>query len=310
MAEVPERESFGIDRFPVSCLATDGARNIRFANGRVSELVERQPGELFGLSLDVLLTPASRIFCDSYVYPILLDQGYCDEIALNVMTESGGRTSVVGNACVHDDDPDMILWSFMRADKRDQLQAEVLAARNQLQEQTRALKELATRDDLTGLLNRREFRRQIAQLISAADREGASVTLFLLDIDLFKEVNDTHGHQAGDDVLRQLGVSFEQMMRTHELAARYGGEEFIFAIVTENVEEARPFSHRLHATAASVTGDCAPVTVSVGLVCRPPGSGLSFSDLVKAADHALYEAKDLGRNRSMIEREGVVMPFD
>lgn len=310
MAEAPGRETFGIDHFPVGCLATDSARIIRFANARVAAQVGRPPEDLLGFSLDTLLTPASRIFCDSYVYPILLDQGYCDEIALNVMTGSGGRMSVVGNACVHDDDPDMVLWSFMRADKRDQLQAEVLAARNQLQEQARALKELATRDDLTGLLNRHEFRRRIAQLISVADREGASVTLVLLDIDLFKEVNDTHGHQAGDDVLRQLGVAFEQMMRTHELAGRYGGEEFIFAIVTENAEEARPFSHRLHAAAASVTGDCAPVTVSVGLVCRPPGSGRSLGDLVKAADRALYEAKDLGRNRSMIEREGAVMPFD
>lgn len=288
MAEASKIGPFGIDRFPVGCLATDGARIIRFANARVAAQVERPSEDLLGLSLDALLTPASRIFCDSYVYPILLDQGYCDEIALNVMTGTGERRAVVGNACVHGDDPDMVLWSLMRADKRDQLQAEVLAARNQLQEQTRALQVLATRDDLTGLLNRREFRRRFGQLISAANREGASVTLLLLDIDLFKEVNDTHGHQAGDDVLRQLGVAFNQMMRTHELAGRYGGEEFIFAITTENAEEARPFSHRLHAAADSVTGDCAPVTVSVGLVCSPPGPRLSFSALVKAADRALY----------------------
>ncbi|MBQ2260511.1 MAG: GGDEF domain-containing protein [Loktanella sp.] len=310
MADGLKSELFSIDRFPVSCLATDGARIIRFANARVAAQIEQPLADLLGRSLDVLMTPASRIFCDSFVYPILLEQGYCDEIALNVISGSGRRISVVGNACIHNDDPNLVLWSFMRADKRDQLQAEVLASRNKLQEQARALKTLATRDDLTGLLNRREFKRLFAQLVSYADREAAFVTLLLLDIDRFKEVNDTHGHQAGDDVLRQLGVAFKKMVRTHELAGRYGGEEFIFAIATKDAEEPRPFSYRLHEAAASITGECAPITVSVGLVCSPPGSNRLFQYLFEAADRALYRAKDLGRNRSMIESDGSVMPFD
>ncbi|MFN4128915.1 MAG: GGDEF domain-containing protein, partial [Paracoccaceae bacterium] len=183
MAEASNIEPFGCDHFPVGCLATDRARIIRFANAHVAAQVERPREDLLGLSLDALLTPASRIFCDSYVYPLLLNQSHCDEIALNMATGSGGRASVVVNARVHDADPDLVLWSIMGAEKRDQLQTEVLTARNQLQKQAHALKELASRDELTGLLNRREFKRRKVSMISGTKRSGETVTLFLLDID-------------------------------------------------------------------------------------------------------------------------------
>lgn len=303
-------DPLGIDCFPVGCLATDSSRIIRFANTHAAAQVGFPRNELVGLSLETLLTPASRIFCDSYVYPILFTEGRCDEIALNMTTGSGARASVVVNACVHDSNPELVLWSFMRADKRDQLQDEVLTARNLLEKQARSLKELASKDDLTGLPNRREFMRLIASLVSAADRAEASVTVLLLDIDQFKAVNDTYGHHAGDDVLRQLGASFIRMVRSHEIAGRYGGEEFTFALAAADVEAARPFCRRLHAAAASVTGRGAPVTVSVGLSCRPPRSGQSVADVLKAADRALFRAKALGRNRSMIESGGDVLPFD
>ncbi|MFN4128704.1 MAG: GGDEF domain-containing protein [Paracoccaceae bacterium] len=169
---------------------------------------------------------------------------------------------------------------------------------------------MASLDELTGLLNRREFKRRKVSMISGTKRSGETVTLFLLDIDRFKAVNDTFGHQIGDDVLRQLGTAFSQMTRAHELAGRYGGEEFVFAIATDKVGAAQNFSRRLHAAAASVTGSAAPVTVSIGLTCHPSGSGRSLKDIVKATDDALYKAKDLGRNRTMLERDGVVMPFD
>lgn len=310
MVDTSTDDPFGIDRFPVGCLATDGTRTIRFANAHAAAQVERPREDLPGLGFETLLTPASRIFCDSYIFPMLLREGHCDEIALKLATGSGARVSVLVNACIHDATPDLVLWSFMRADKRNQLQDDVLNARNELQKQAHALKEMATRDELTGLLNRREFRRRKTQMISAADRTGTSVMLFLLDIDRFKRVNDTYGHLAGDDVLRQLGAAFSQVVRTHELAARYGGEEFVFAITTDNVEAARQFSRRLHAAAANVTGSAAPLTVSVGVSCRTPGSGKTLKDLAKAADDALYQAKDRGRNRSILESGGVMLPFD
>lgn len=304
------QDLFGIDRFPIACFATDSSRIIRFANAGAAAQMGRPGTELNGLYFEALLTPASRIFCDSYVYPILLTEGRCEEIALTVATGPGSRVPVVANACVHERDPDLVLWSVMRADKRDKLQGKVLSARNQLQSQTRSLKELASRDALTGLLNRRESTRLIEELIRAADEAGAEVTILLLDIDRFKAVNDTYGHDAGDAVLRQLGVAFASMVRSYEIVGRYGGEEFILALASTNHEAARFLNHRVHAAAASVTGRGAPVTISVGLCCRPLRSGQSFDQVVKAADQALYEAKATGRNRSMIACDGVLRPYD
>ena len=310
MLDTPAGDPFGIDRFPVSCIVTDRSRIIRFANAYAEAQLGLLRDELLGLSIEALLTPASRIFCDSYIYPILLTEGHCDEVVLTIATGSGTRAPAVVSACVHDDGPDFVFWSLMRADKRDKLQNEVVTSRNLLQKQARSLKELASRDDLTGLMNRREFTRMIAPLSAAANRAGASIGILLLDIDRFKAVNDTYGHQAGDDVLRQLGAVFAPLKRSHELAARYGGEEFIFALVVADVEDARPFARRLHEAARSVTGYGAPITVSVGVYCCPPHCVQSLEYAVKAADRALYEAKALGRNRTMMESKGNLVPFD
>lgn len=304
------KDLYGIDHFPVGCFATDDLRIIRFANAEAAVQVGRPRTELPGLHVEVLLTPASRIFCDSYVYPILLTEGRCEEIALTIATGSGSRLPVVANARIHERDPDLVLWSMMRADKRDKLQGEVLSARNQLQRQTRSLKELASRDELTGLFNRREATRRIGALMRAADEAGAEVTVLLLDIDRFKTVNDTYGHDAGDAVLRQLGAALASMVRSHEIVGRYGGEEFILAIAAADDEAVRSLNRRVHAAAASVTGSGAPLTVSVGLCCRPVRVGQSLDQLVKAADRALYEAKALGRNRSIIEIDRELQPYD
>lgn len=310
MLDPPAGDPFGIDRFPVGCIVTDRLRTIRFANAYAEAQLGRPRDELLGLSIEALLTPASRIFCDSYIYPILLTEGHCDEVVLTVATGTGNRAPAVVSARVYDDNPDFVFWSLMRADKRDALQSELVTSRNLLQKQARSLKELASRDDLTGLMNRREFTRMVAPLSSAANRSGASMAILLLDIDRFKAVNDTYGHQAGDDVLRQLGAVFAPLKRSHELAARYGGEEFIFALVVADAEGVRPFARRLHEAARSVTGRAAPVTVSVGIYCCPPHSEQNLEYAVKAADRALYEAKALGRNRTMMESEGKLVPFD
>ncbi|MGV3575280.1 MAG: diguanylate cyclase [Devosia sp.] len=310
MFDTAAGDPFGIDRFPVGCIATDDTRVIRFANAHAAIQLDRAQDDLLGLGIETLLTPASRIFCDSYVLPILLTKGHCDEVLLTVETGSGTRAPVVVSAWVHGDRPGFVFWSFMRADKRDKLQTEVLASRNLLQKQARSLKELAARDDLTGLMNRREFTRMIAPFSAAANRAAASVVILLLDIDRFKAVNDTYGHLAGDDVLRQLGGAFAPLVGSNELAARYGGEEFIFAVTATNAEAASHFVCRLHKAAASVTGSGAPITVSIGLYCWPPQSGESFKSAVKAADRALYEAKALGRNRTMMmDADGTLVPF-
>ncbi|AZY95599.1 sensor domain-containing diguanylate cyclase (plasmid) [Paracoccus sp. Arc7-R13] len=296
-----------IDAFPVACFATDRSRTIRYANAEASSLFGSVLGQTIGLHIEAVLTPASKIFCNSYVYPLLFADGCCEELALTLVTQTGSRVPVVANARMHGSD--FVLWSAMRAEKREKLQGEVLRARNALQGQTRALELLASRDELTGLLNRRAATHSIQTLIAAADEAETDVTVLLLDIDRFKAINDNYGHDAGDNVLRQLGAALQSTVRLHEVVGRYGGEEFILAIAANDELAARSLNQRVHAAAASVSGPGAPVTVSVGLCRRFRSDAPVLQEVVKAADRALYKAKASGRNCSIIEQNGILTSF-
>lgn len=309
MLDVPplKPEAFPIDLFPVACFVTDRSRIIRYANTEASSLFGSGLNQIIGLHIELVLTPAAKIFCNSYIYPLLHADGCCEELALTVVTRTGTRVPVVANARMHGSE--FVLWSVMRSEKREKLQSEVLSARNTLQGQTRVLELLASRDELTGLLNRRASTQSIQTLIAAADEAGTDVTVLLLDIDRFKAINDTYGHDAGDNVLRQLGAALQSTVRLHEVVGRYGGEEFILAIAGNEEAAARSLNERVHAAAASVSAPGAPVTVSVGLRRRLRSDGATLHEVVKAADRALYEAKASGRNCSVIEHNGTLTAF-
>ena len=154
---------------------------------------------------------------------------------------------------------------------------------------------LARHDGLTGLYNRQEFDAALDREFSRAQRTGAPLSLVLLDVDHFKAVNDTHGHQRGDDVLREVGAGLEQITRREDVAARYGGEEFVVLLPGVAGVGGSAFGERvrlrLHDGVETV-----PITVSVGVACYPENA-LDLDRLVGCADAALYEAKRSGRNR-------------
>ena len=154
---------------------------------------------------------------------------------------------------------------------------------------------LARHDGLTGLCNRQEFDAALAREFSRARRSGAPLSVVLLDVDHFKRVNDTHGHQRGDEVLRQVGVGLEQMARREDVAARYGGEEFVVLLPGVDVAGASAFAERLRLGLRDGV-DAVPITVSVG-VASYPENAIDVDALVGCADAALYDAKRGGRNR-------------
>ncbi|MDP1568475.1 MAG: two-component regulator propeller domain-containing protein [Vicinamibacterales bacterium] len=169
------------------------------------------------------------------------------------------------------------------------------------------LAQLAREDGLTGLLNRRAFDESLEQECRRAARQRTPVALMLLDIDCFKAYNDLHGHQAGDACLRAVcGEIASGHRRAGEIVGRYGGEEL--AVVVPGVTEAEAAAmaetlrQRVEALAVPHADSTAGtvVTVSVGLVCAVPGSNASAEALVAAADRALYQAKQDGRNRVAI----------
>jgi diguanylate cyclase (GGDEF)-like protein len=164
---------------------------------------------------------------------------------------------------------------------------------------------MAMRDPLTGLHNRRAFEDQLARAISAAARHGEPLAMVIIDVDRFKAVNDTHGHQVGDMVLIELAHRLANIAREEEPIARLGGEEFVWLLPGVGANEAMAAAERARIAVASVPfATVGPVTVSAGIA--ELDAALGAEALFRRADDALYAAKDAGRNRCVVwagERE-------
>ncbi len=163
------------------------------------------------------------------------------------------------------------------------------------------LETMATTDGLTGLLNKRAMLDAAAQKIAAAARFGRNLSVLVVDIDFFKKVNDTHGHDIGDLVIRGLGDILKRQKRNTDLVARFGGEEFI--VLCEQTDEkgamllAERIREELGKTKFRTPTGTLSVTCSVG-VSTFPQAGSTWETMFKAADEALYVSKRSGRDRS------------
>lgn len=164
-------------------------------------------------------------------------------------------------------------------------------------------------DGLTGLYNRSYFDRQLEQEISAASRYGRRVSLALIDLDHFKQVNDTFGHPFGDLVLQRCGEAVLACVRSTDAACRYGGEELAVVMTETPLDRARTAAERIREQIASIPlsprGTPFSVTASIGLASTElfaPSSRLTPMALLEAADQALYEAKRGGRDRVCVAR--------
>ncbi|MCK9461224.1 MAG: GGDEF domain-containing protein [Proteobacteria bacterium] len=162
--------------------------------------------------------------------------------------------------------------------------------------------ESSVRDALTGAFNRKHFDERIAAELSYAKRHAMSVTLAMLDLDHFKNVNDSWGHQAGDQVLQSVGGALLRMLRQEDIFARYGGEEF--AVIARGIGQVGGLAlgERLRAEVERILirtpqGERIPVTISVGVCTTPGGAEVAPAELVRQSDVNLYAAKAAGRNR-------------
>ena len=164
------------------------------------------------------------------------------------------------------------------------------------------LLEQATHDALTGVFNRRHIEDLLRKEVDRAERHARPLAVAMIDADHFKRINDTYGHQTGDEVLREIAARCRETLRTNDLFGRYGGEEFLVVFPETNVAEAGAVAERLRVAVGgrpirigNGDGDKAvEVTVSIGLGAHAPG--LDFDKLVERADAAMYAAKQAGRN--------------
>jgi two-component system, cell cycle response regulator len=172
---------------------------------------------------------------------------------------------------------------------------------DELKEHMAELDKLASLDVLTGLYNRRFFYLRLEEELARAGRSGTPLCLAFLDIDHFKQINDVHGHQAGDAVLQQTARIMSHLLRKHDILGRIGGEEFMILLPETDGKGGARLAERMRQRIESALftyGDVEiPVTVSIGVFYSADPVVLGVDELVQRADSAMYEAKQGGRNR-------------
>ena len=238
------------------------------ANGLIRVAVTDSVGGAFArrLILPALLLPLVATFALKMVQAWL---GISESLALALAAVAGGGTVAV-----------MIVWVAFLLDRGERQRRAVLALRAD-----------ASTDALTGLANRRSFDAALA----AAVQEQRAATLLLLDVDHFKRFNDSFGHPAGDDVLRQTARLLQAAVRAQDLVARYGGEEFAILLPQSDALRARHVAQRIVATVRAHPWPQRPITVSIGVALAMPGD--TAAALLQRADAALYRSKQDGRSR-------------
>jgi diguanylate cyclase (GGDEF)-like protein len=154
----------------------------------------------------------------------------------------------------------------------------------------------ASTDPLTGLPNRRALEEALRRMLAQAERAGGSLAALALDLDHFKAINDGHGHDQGDAVLAAVGAALGASVRASDLVARYGGEEFIVLAPDADADGAVAIAEKLRRAIAALELRSGRVTASIGVAVFP-GHALDAESLLRAADRALYLAKERGRDR-------------
>lgn len=216
-----------------------------------------------------------------------------------------GRGCLLAVPMVHGDELLGVL-NFERPEKADFSAEEIefftavagqaaMAVQNaRLHEQTVAL---SVTDPLTGIPNRRYLFQQLDAEIVRANRFGTQLSVLMIDIDHFKHLNDTAGHSAGDEVLKQVSSILRNTVRKVDTVARYGGEEFLVLLPQTDAAAAYALAERVRQRLAEALAGYGGVTCSIGLITAEVGEEVDFEHLYVLADHALYRAKEGGRNR-------------
>lgn len=173
---------------------------------------------------------------------------------------------------------------------------------DQVKTQQHHLYELAMRDQLTGLYNRNSLKEFAGKYFTQAARHDFSLSLMLIDLDHFKEINDTHGHLVGDTVLEHVGELLRQSCREEDFAARFGGEEFLIILPHCDLASAAAKAELIRKEIELLEPSGVHITTSIGVTTRPRGKQVEMEALFRVADRAVYEAKNRGRNCVVLRR--------
>lgn len=311
---------------PCGFISFDNNGYIIEVNETFLKLTGYKEEELVGNHIESLLTKANKIIFHSYFYPNINLHGHIEEFFINFRNQAGESLPYLMNARVFEqDDLKRIDCILIQMKKRIDYELELRLTKRQMEEayveKNKALEKLeeiynqiekkqvelmeinldlvkiSNTDKLTGIGNRRYFQEKLEEQIELYQKEEKIFSLLIIDIDYFKKVNDTYGHQIGDIVLEKLAHILKNKIRLEDIVARFGGEEFTIILPNTDEEEAMLIAERLNlAVEASEWQQISSLTVSIGVA--------TFTDndtelsIVKNADKALYYSKEKGRNRS------------
>ena len=177
---------------------------------------------------------------------------------------------------------------------------------------TEKLQIMAMHDSLTGLPNRVLFQESLEHALSMAQRRRERLAVLFIDLDGFKEINDTHGHPSGDVVLKTVASRLLSLVRKSDLVARFAGDEFMVLLNDANREKVNLIAHKLisEISASIVIADCTlAVTASIGIAVYPE-SGTTVAEIMAKADTAMYQCKQQGKNRIMVDGYTESLPAD
>lgn len=215
------------------------------------------------------------------------------------------------------------LWAWLRnlrdthrltqeAERLERHQRQLRTANSALQEQAERLRQAVVQDALTGTLSRNAFARQLEEVLLHAGHYGKPVALMVFDLDHFKDINDGHGHLAGDAALKLVAGIVRENLRSDDLFGRFGGDEFLIGCADLGRDEALALAEKIRIAVQQRAGaerpELARLSLSIGIAHADPGTGYRSELLFSRADAALYAAKRGGRNRSVLEDTATPAP--
>ncbi len=299
-----------IENAPLAMITWDRQRRVTGWNRQAQQLFGWSESEVLGRDFLTFMIPPSASAPVGRIIEQVIEQGI-ESQSVNANLTRDGRTIEVEwhNTIVPASDgrPDLVLSLAQDVTERVRSQAQLQDVNGKLQQRLEEIHELQAqlreqvmRDPLTGMYNRRYLDDALPAEIARAIRGRAPLSLMMLDIDHFKRVNDTYGHQAGDVVLRMLADILRTEARRSDVACRYGGEEFVLLLPNMNLEATRAraehWRQRFAEMEAQVESGKVRCTLSVGIAVYPE-HGNTAEDLLRNGDRALYLAKALGRNQ-------------
>jgi diguanylate cyclase (GGDEF)-like protein/PAS domain S-box-containing protein len=309
---------------PCGFLSFTDDGKIKMVNATLLKILGYVPEELQGRNVESILPLASRRFFQTDVLPLLRLHGKRDELYLSLLSKGGDEVLVLINAirhernkqifndCIlipihrHNEYEDHILRLKKAADEATNLINKVNASleetgkalsvqQTEFLESNTRLEALATTDELTGLKNHRAFQEALSDQIALAERMSSSLSLLIIDVDHFKNINDTFGHPVGDKYLRKIAEILQRNSRKVDFVARYGGEEFAVILPNTSQLSAMLLAEKLRKAIEDEPWLEKPVTASFG-VTTLSGEVSDKVQLINAADQALYISKARGRN--------------